>query len=76
VCNIARYLSSFFVYRAKKQEFEQKWLELIKTFTKNSIDVLTPQWQEQKLNQQLKTPIADYQVKVTELLKTVLMHSG
>jgi len=60
----------FCLSEPKKQEFEQKWLELNQRLQK-SIDVLTPQWQEQKANQQLKNAIAELQVESTELLKTV-----
>jgi exonuclease SbcC len=51
----------------KRQEFEQKWLELNQRLQK-SIDVLSPQWQEQKAQQQLKQAIAELQGESTKVL--------
>ena len=53
----------------KRQEFEQKWLELNQRLQK-SIDVLSPQWQEQQAKQQLKQAVTELQGESTKVLDT------
>jgi DNA repair protein SbcC/Rad50 len=51
----------------KRQEFESKWYELNQRLQK-TIDTLTPLWQEQEANKQIRRLITEIQIESAEIL--------